>query len=970
MPFKPLAAQKRAIEASVGPTLVVAGPGAGKTFCLINRVGHLIEAEGFDPHRILAVTFTNKAAEEIAFRLRDSLGRRAEDVHRGTMHALCAEILREHGSHVKLKRGFGIADDVLQLALLRRLGVRHTGRARQLMNIFSRHRLQGQGLSPDDETLFLRYRAQLLRRNLADFDDLIVSTGELLVNFSDVADEVASKWDCILVDEFQDLNMAQYRVLKSLARSHRHVFAVGDEEQSIFSWAGAEPEILRQFQQDFEIAEPIVLDSNRRTSKQIFQVARRLLRENPSLFEKNLTAERDSQFEVKAYSFSDDGAEAGWIVEDILRDRTRNGELQWGDYAVLYRRHDVGGRLEQFFVGKGIPCRLARGRALADDPVVRYVAAALRLMGSGSDELALDGFADIVLPEAMLDQVRALHESEQDLVAALRKFASKRPKADPDAKRAWRFIYQVENFEAMYSQHEKLGTLVEDLLTSRVGKYGNVLEEHAGDISDPADDARALALAETLADASRRNARIAVRSGGGLEIGILGLLSAAGYSTTLSAPSGESAGGSEVVLDTVSEPGLPLRLFKALQFVHGKDFPEAFDSFVAFDLETTDSDIDSCETIEIGAVKVKGGEIVEEFHRLVKPTRKVSKGAAAVHGYNDEDLVDASSFEDVWPEFVRFVDGLVLVAHNGIGFDVPVLKRQAAELEGVDGLTFFDTLPLARSLYEGGAKLGDLAERFGVDTGRAHHALDDSVTLAQVMQGLIRDKVKRSRKTILVNLLDYLALSMALENRGKGATEEEKLFFSLSRVYALGRFSECLDFYAKERERSGATDSPELDEVVKRLGGKELMEKLRTKKGAAERYPQAMERLEALIDASRGETLEQQRADLLENVALSTSNGAEVDDRRINLLTLHATKGLEFSRVYIVGLEDYQVPGYHAVKSNREKEIEESRRLLYVGMTRAEDRLVMTRVDRRNGLPAGGSRFLDEMGISAKVVDS
>jgi len=163
-----------------------------------------------------------------------------------------------------------------------------------------------------------------------------------------------------------------------------------------------------------------------------------------------------------------------------------------------------------------------------------------------------------------------------------------------------------------------------------------------------------------------------------------------------------------------------------------------------------------------------------------------------------------------------------------------------------------------------------------------------------------------------------------------------------------------------------------VDEVIQRLGGRALMTRLRAEPDPAQRYPAAVARLRALMDPSppdplspmgRGGTLDESIDRLLERVALSTSEGVEVAPDRVNLLTLHSTKGLEFSRVYIVGVEDHQLPGYRETTEHREAEIQEARRLLYVGMTRTRERLVLTRVERRFGMDAGGSGFLEEMGL-------
>src|SRR5438105_4981954 len=407
----------------------------------------------------------------------------------------------------------------------------------------------------------------------------------------------------------------------------------------------------------------------------------------------------------------------------------------------------------------------------------------------------------------------------------------------------------------------------------------------------------------------------------------------------------------------------PLTLFKALQLLHARELDTALERYVTFDLETTDKDVEVCEVVEVGAVRVVGGDIVDRFHTLVQPYRPITPGATKVHGYTDADVRDARSFAEVWPEFRAFIGDDVLIAHNGQHFDIPVLRRLAAGWDGVDSLVFYDTLPLVRSLSRDSAKLEDLALRFGIDPGRAHHALDDAVTLARVYRELERQRGIRARKAVLVNLLDYLGLALALEQRAGSRTghgRERDMLFKLAKFYTLGRYSDALAFYEMERARSGAAGAPSVDEVIRRLGGHALMTRLRAAPDPAQRYPAAVARLRALIDGDTSGTLADGIDRLLERVALSTSDGVEVAPDRVNLLTLHSTKGLEFSRVYILGVEDYQIPGYRESTEQQHAEIEEARRLLYVGMTRARERLVLTRVERRVGMDAGGSSFLEE----------
>ncbi|HET7038688.1 MAG TPA: exonuclease domain-containing protein, partial [Gemmatimonadales bacterium] len=462
-----------------------------------------------------------------------------------------------------------------------------------------------------------------------------------------------------------------------------------------------------------------------------------------------------------------------------------------------------------------------------------------------------------------------------------------------------------------------------------------------------------------LAPVLNGRGRAVITARGPVRIALRALLLDAGV--TLAA---YAADGGPAAADAVAVDAGPLPLFKALQLVHSRALEHEFTDYVAFDLETTDNNVDACEVVEIGAVRVRGGRVVDRFHSLVRPRGAVSAAAREVHGYSDEDLSAAPPFESIWPPFRAFVGADLLVAHNALEFDFPVLRRLAAPLGGIRDVTVYDSLLLARSLFRSGARLATLAERFGIPAGRAHHALDDAETLAAVIGELGRLQLARARKAALVNVLDHLGLGLALWD-GPGGDEAE-VFRELCRPYALGRYSRCLDFYAAERRRLDDPGLPVLEDVIERLGGAGRMAQLRAERSAAQRYPEAYARLRRLLDGAAG-ALGESVDRFLDQVALSASDGVDVDRHRVNLLTLHSTKGLEFSRVYVIGAEDHELPGYYQTTENRIDEIEEARRLLYVGMTRARDRLVLTRAERRNGRDAGGNRFLDEMGVVPKA---
>src|SRR5438093_12024704 len=364
---------------------------------------------------------------------------------------------------------------------------------------------------------------------MVDFDDLVTRAETLVRTRGDIADTIAARWDYLLVDEFQDVNAVQYDLLKRLAAPHGNFFAVGDDEQSIFTWTGADPYVLVRFGRDYAIDRPIVLDKNCRCSRQIFEARRRVVAQNPQLSEKQLSAEQESPYEVAALAFRDEAEEASWLLEDIVADRTAAG-LGWGDYAVLYRRHKVGEYLEGRFVRAGIPCRLARGRALIEDDVIKYVIAALRIVRDPGDPVALEAFARCVLSPHFLQEVETAisGQGSGDFLPSVRALARRRPAQDPDTKKLWRLVFQVENLRALPHSHRPLAPLVDEILSQSVGPYRNALEERHDELTDPADSPEAARLAERLEGAMAAEQDIVIEPQGGLEIALRGMLTAAG----------------------------------------------------------------------------------------------------------------------------------------------------------------------------------------------------------------------------------------------------------------------------------------------------------------------------------------------------------------------------------------------------------------------------------------------------------
>jgi superfamily I DNA/RNA helicase len=953
----PTDSQRKAIESDIDSLLVLAGPGSGKTFCLIERIRFLIEKRHFDPARICAFTFTNKAAGEIADRLDRLEGGAGEKVMRGTIHAFCANLLRQNAESVGLRSGFGIADEDYQMSILRRLRVPGKFQKNTLRS-FSNHKMRGDPLFPSDQRNFEKYSAFLKDKNVVDFDDLVLKAAELIAGSE--GEYIRSRWDAILVDEFQDLNPVQYALIKDLAKKHKHIFAVGDDEQSIFSWAGADPTVFLHFLNDFGITNKIQLEENHRCPSEIFEYARILMGKNKTIIEDrtDLVAKRSSGIPIISRIFEDEDDELKWAVDD-LRNRFSEAPTRWGEFAFLYRRHEIGDRIEAALINAAIPSRLAQSRALADEPTVAYLIAALRVIFSPGDPIYRDAFIAELLPRHLYDEARATAEREGvELNAQLTKIAAHLPRNHQDARAIRRALVVLRNLRAVGSRHGSMDALVQELLSQRVGHTPSALEEHHDDLTDPQASEQVRELAAGIRDARATDRPIWIAELNGVGLVLRRMLMGIGCVYV-------SAGGvvpqNALVIspEKTSELGVAITVFKAAQLLEMEGLSSSSMDFTVIDIEATELDSTLSQPVELAAVRVREGRIDAEFHELIRPPEAIPFSSMAIHGITNEAVAEARTFPEVWPDFRQFCGSDMIVAHNGYQFDFRVLARLAKEHDLEFGLNMFDSLPLARDLCPASRKLEDLAALFGVTPGD-HRALADSRCLAEVFLRLNEMKVTRARKTACQNLLEYVGLALALSDQDS-LCREARLFLDVSRFFALGRYGRCLDEYSQDLE--GRENLPSLEDAIEKLGGRDLMARLRIEKGADDRYPAAMRRLGMLIRELPQGTLKEQITVFLERIALSKREPGESASDRVNLLSLHSTKGLEFSNVYIIGVESSEFPGGTPDKARMLPEIEESRRVLYVGMTRAKERLVLTCTRIRDGAYCNGHQFLDEMGI-------
>jgi DNA helicase-2/ATP-dependent DNA helicase PcrA len=394
--------QQQAVMAGLGPILVMAGPGSGKTRVLTMRIAYLIGKLGVRPHNILAVTFTNKAAREMESRVVNLLGDNARGMTLGTFHAICARVLRREAEFLPFKPNFVIFDEDDQLGLIKQvisdLNI-DDKQYRPLTILNSISNAKNELLLPDeyptqnyrDEVVkraYIGYQQLLLTNNAVDFDDLLLYTAFLLEDHPAVGERYARRYEHVLVDEFQDTNLAQYVLLKRLSSFHNNIFAVGDADQSIYRWRGADYRNVLRFEQDFPEAQVILLEQNYRSTQQILDVAMAVIDPNPNRTPKKLFTERSKGSKVTLHETYDDRQEAAFIV-DTIASLVGRKQIQPGEVAVMYRTNAQSRLVEEAFLHAGLPYKLVGAQRFYGRREVKDIIAYMRLVHNPSDELSL-----------------------------------------------------------------------------------------------------------------------------------------------------------------------------------------------------------------------------------------------------------------------------------------------------------------------------------------------------------------------------------------------------------------------------------------------------------------------------------------------------------------------------------------------------------------------------------------------------
>ena len=396
-------AQREAVLATEGPVLVVAGAGSGKTRVLTYRIAHLVAAVGVKPQEILAITFTNKAAGEMRERLETVVGGIARTMWVMTFHAACGRILRREAPRLGYRSNFTIYDQADQVRLVKQCleeldrdpkrfvprGI-HAQISNAKNQLVSPEEYKNRVASFYDQTVadvYELYQRRLLNSNAADFDDLLMLTVEVLDRFPEARKKWQTAFRYVLVDEYQDTNHAQYRLLQLLAGEHKNVFAVGDPDQSIYAFRGADIRNIMEFERDFGGAKQIALEQNYRSTNAILRAANAVISENRERKPKNLWSEMGEGDPVRVVEVEDEHAEARFVAAEIAG--LVEGDFSGSEIAIFYRTNAQSRVLEDVLVRQDIPYQVIGGPKFYERAEIKDAIAYLQVIDNPSDAISL-----------------------------------------------------------------------------------------------------------------------------------------------------------------------------------------------------------------------------------------------------------------------------------------------------------------------------------------------------------------------------------------------------------------------------------------------------------------------------------------------------------------------------------------------------------------------------------------------------
>lgn len=529
--------QKLAVTHRDGPLLIIAGPGSGKTRVITRRVAYLM-SQGVPPPQILAITFTNKAAGEMKNRVGSVIGRPLRDFGRldhpfptlCTFHSLCLRILKTYGDRVGLVPGFTIYDSGDQTKVLKDAiktldmsstnfspGTVHgtISRAKNQLVTWQEYESNARDFyTKQVARIYKKYQQLLKERNAVDFDDLLLFTTAAFRDHPDVLEACQERFHYLLIDEYQDTNHAQYILAHLLARKHRNICVVGDPDQSIYAWRGADIQNILDFEKDYPDARVVRLEQNYRSTKTILALASDLIARNQRRKAKALFTENDAGAKAKLVLCQSEYDEADVVVRELQQFHDTH-KLNWSDMAVFYRVNALSRVLEKSLFDAGVPYQIARGVEFYNRKEIKDVLAYLRVLVNPSDDVSLSRIVNLPTRGLGDTTVQRLMEwgarSGTNLWGALSRAAEVTDLSPRAVKGAHQFVELIEKLRAIAQDPNVPVQKIMDETVKRSGYEALLKKEDEGDKTgdSPLDNVGALITAAAEYDAGNAEGSLA-----------------------------------------------------------------------------------------------------------------------------------------------------------------------------------------------------------------------------------------------------------------------------------------------------------------------------------------------------------------------------------------------------------------------------------------------------------------------------
>ncbi len=1033
--------QDSAVHHYRGPLLVLAGPGSGKTRVITYRISYLIREHHILPENILAVTFTNKAAQEMLNRLysNELLGETVGmEVWIHTFHSACVRILRQYGEKIGLNPRFAIIDqndqEVLISQFLRDLNSPIPRNYLWLVRDFisdakiklenplevkESERLRRFNENRNDNTIGIDindildvvklYQEFLTGHDILDFDDLVSTTVKLLTTSEDVKLELQKKFQFIMIDEYQDINLSQYELVTHLCNPENNIMVVADDDQSIYSWRGSNLTFIDKFKEKYK-PKIIQLVDHYRSTKNILRASQSLIEKNSRIKKGSLLTNNDKGEIIYHYKLNDTDEELKlvlWLIKRLIKEK----HYSPGQIAIFYRTHKIADKLEHFLIKNKISVRRIHKESFFLDTPVHAILGYLRFLCWGLEpdlDKALS-FPDPIIDELTKLQLKRTAQNEKISLMELFKNIDNYDDIGPLTKKRIRdFVNLISKFpddpintpvdqivknlfEALSTERspyhsadlsaisdtDKLGNLwlaintlygaiqqnsqIEIIADYGIDNYCSasiiiyVLENYLNVGSRlryhflPSDEVQRKKIIDKIAEKPLQEGELWLNDNSDDTLYII-------VGSVESLP--EKIRQSSILLGDVYQTGsefisqlspsaggvLSTSALKLCQRLLSAYESANTNGLIVYDLETIGNNYKTAEIIEIAAKKIgvrqrKESNII--FHQLVKPKNSIPKSSTDIHGITNEDVKDMPSIEEVLPKFLDFIGDGILVGHNIIDFDNRVIGRYMAKCIGRQELTnsCYDTFLVAKKLFPlENYKLDALATKFGINIEgiQLHRAIGDISLTEQIFRRLRREESARNEKKSLKELLPLVAVGILDKN---AAMEEENNAF----------YNAALRYIHNAKEHNSTielipishAEAPEEEEIIR------LLDRMKEEKPLIDREDEEWSSLKAkfqnsVIDFQQYGYNKSLSAFLDYSALLTGMDVSEESEDKVTMMTVHSAKGTEFPVVIMIGMEQGNFPIISPEQT--ESDLEEERRLFFLGMTRAKKQLYMTSV--------------------------